>query len=63
MAANAKGMPFADAKPYEIYVGINCAVDHERRLKRIANDKGIDIYKMCFDELSLDYNMIPQKIE
>ena len=63
MAANAKGMPFANAKPYEIYVGINCAVDHEKRLKMIAKDKGIDIYKMCFDELSLDYNMIPQKIK
>lgn len=56
-AANAKGMPFIEAKPKEIYVGINCSYEYTKCLIEIAANLRIPIFKMAFDEFSNTYEL------
>lgn len=49
-ASNAPGMPFVDAKPKAIYIGMNCADVHAKRLKEIAESWQIPVFRMYFDE-------------
>lgn len=56
-AANAAGMPFIEARPKEIYVGMQCNPTHEERLKSIASTLKIPIYKMVFDEYCETYKL------
>lgn len=56
-AANAAGMPFLEAQPKEIYVGMQCKPAHEKRLKDIASTLSIPIYKMTFDERCETYKL------
>lgn len=63
MGATAKGMPYVEAKPKEIYVGMNCSPDHTSRLVEIAKAQQIPIFKMVFDECSSTYDLIARKIE
>ena len=49
-ASNSPGMPFIDAKPKAIYIGMNCVSVHAQRLQEIADSWQIPVYQMCFDE-------------
>lgn len=60
--ANAKGMPFVSAEPKEIYVGMNCSSTYTEKITRLARKFEIPIYKMSFDELSPDFNLIFKEI-
>ena len=60
--ATAEGMPYIAAKPKEIYVGMKCLPTHKEKLFEIATKLGIPIYKMAFDELSFDFNLIPRSL-
>ena len=55
--ANAEGMPYIDATPKAIYIGMNCSKSNIEDLISIAKELSIPIYKMKLDELSEDYTL------
>lgn len=61
IGATAKGMPFIEAKPKEIFIGMNCALSHANRLMEIANQRNIPVYKMEFDECGESYDLVVKK--
>ena len=56
--AIAMGMPFIDAKPKEIYIGMHCNPNHVMRLKEISDSWGIPVYKMAFAECGEQYELV-----
>lgn len=56
--AIAPGMPFIDAKPKEIYIGMHCNPNHVMRLKEIGDSWGIPVYKMAFAECGEQYELL-----
>ena len=53
--AQAKGMPYIDAIPKAIYVGMKCKKQNRNKLVEIAKILSIPIYQMRLDELSERY--------
>ena len=60
--AIAPGMPFIDAKPKEIYIGMHCDPNHALRLKEIGDSWGIPVYRMAFDECNEKYELIASRV-
>ena len=50
--AITEGMPFIDARPKEIFIGMNCVPRHTKRLIEIASSWKLPIYRMEFNECS-----------
>ena len=61
IGATAKGISFIEAKPKEIFIGMNCVPSHAKRLMEIADFWNIPIYKMEFDERSETYALIEKQ--
>ncbi|MBQ3211071.1 MAG: DUF2971 domain-containing protein [Oscillospiraceae bacterium] len=61
--ALAEGMPYIEAKPKEIYIGMNCLKIHETRLLEIADSWKIPVYKMIFGECSRGYSLVAKEIK
>ena len=57
MGAQSKGMPYVDAVPKAIYIGINCKEQNRNKLISIAKSLSIPIYQMSLDELSEKYEL------
>ena len=57
MGAIAKGMPYVDAVPKAIYIGMNCIPTHVERLKTIAKTLQIPVYQMVFEECATMFNL------
>ena len=57
----AKGMPFMEAKPKEIFIGMKCTPFHTKRLLEIADFWNIPVYKMEFDECSESYALVAKE--
>lgn len=57
MGAIAKGMPYADAVPKAIYIGINCSEQNRNELVAIGKKLMIPVYQMNLDELSENYKL------
>ena len=55
-------MPYVSAVPKEIYIGMNCMLTYTDRIIKIANALQIPVYKMIFDELRSDFNLIPKRL-
>lgn len=55
MGATATGMPYVDATPQSIYIGMSCSKENKKELISIAQELSIPIYQMKLDELSEDY--------
>lgn len=55
--ANAKGMPYIDAVPKAIYIGMNCQEQNRNKLVAIARKLSIPVYQMRLDELSESYSL------
>ena len=62
MGASAEGMPYENAYPKAIYIGLNCTKENEKKLILVAKKLRIPIYKMKFDELSELYKLEPKLI-
>ena len=62
MGAKAKGMPYTEAYPNAIYVGINCSKENQKKLVNIAKKIEVPIYKMEFNELSESYKFGLKKL-
>ena len=57
MGATAKGMPYVEATPKAIYIGMNCLPNHEERLRSIGQALQIPVHKMVFDECASMFNL------
>ena len=53
--AQAKGMPYMEATPKTIYIGMNCNEANRKKLVDIARKLTIPIYQMRLNELSEKY--------
>lgn len=60
--AIAPGMPFIDAKPKEIYIGMHCNHNHAMRLKEIGDSWDIPVYRMTFDECNEKYELVANSV-
>lgn len=60
-SAITPGMPFIDAKPKKIYIGMHCDPNHAKRLKEIGYSWGIPVYKMVFKECSETFCLTAEK--
>ena len=58
MASNASGMPYIDAVPSEIYIGMNCTTSNEKKLREIGCQLGIPVHKMGWDNSSSNYKLV-----
>lgn len=57
MASNARGMPYVEATPKEIFIGFHCSNKNALRLKQIADKLSVPVHKMNFDEFSPSYKL------
>lgn len=57
MGAQSKGMPYVDAVPKAIYIGMNCKEQNRNKLVEIARSLSIPVYQMRLDELSEKYSL------
>ena len=53
--AQAKGMPYIDAVPKAIYIGLHCKKANRKKLVEISRSLLIPVYQMRFNELSERY--------
>ena len=53
--AQAKGMPYMDAVPKAIYIGLHCKDANRKKLVEISRSLLIPVYQMRFNELSERY--------
>ena len=58
IGSNAKGVPYVQASPKEIFIGMNCPPTYAERLVKITNSLQIPAYKMEFDEFGSEYTLI-----
>lgn len=63
MGATAKGMPFVDAIPKAIYIGMNCHDKNREKLIKIAKILSVPIYQMKFNEFSSEYSLEADLLE
>lgn len=63
MGAIAKGMPYVDATPKAIYIGMNCAEKNRQKLIEIANHLSVPIYQMKFNEFFEEYTLEAELLE
>ncbi len=61
MGAKSEGMPYVDAMPKEIYIGMKCLPQYAFKLNKIAKKLHIPVYQMKFDELSEEYKLNARK--
>ncbi len=57
IGATAPEMPYINAVPKTIYIGMNCSQDNKRKLLDIAKSLSIPIYQMNFDNFSENYSL------
>ena len=55
--AIAEGMPYIDANPKEIFIGMNCSKKHSEQLAEVAFNLNIPIHRMAFDECSSQFGL------
>ncbi len=61
MGATAPGNPYIDAKPKEMYIGMHCDPNYEKRLKEIGASWKIPVYKMDFDVCNESYELVARR--
>ncbi len=54
-ASNAVGVPFVEANPKEIYIGMKCPDKDTNQLINIGNQLNVPVYKMAFEECNPKY--------
>ena len=55
VGAQSDGMPYIEAMPKTIYIGMRCKEVNRKKLIEIARDLSIPVYQMRFNELSDKY--------
>ena len=62
-SSRAKGMPYVNAIPKEIYIGRNCSNNNSQRLIEIARKLNINVYKMSINEFSSSCELIATEVK
>ena len=57
VGAQSDGMPYIEAMPKTIYIGMRCKEVNRKKLVEIARDLSIPVYQMRFNELSDKYSL------
>lgn len=57
VGAQSDGMPYIEAMPKTIYIGMRCKEVNRNKLVEIARDLSIPVYQMRFNELSDKYSL------
>lgn len=57
MGATSEGMPYINATPKAIYIGMNCDKKNRKELINISKKLSVPIYQMEFNELSESYTL------
>jgi hypothetical protein len=55
--AISKEMPYIDATPKEIFIGMKCSSEHSKQLAEIATTLNIPAHRMAFDECSPQFGL------
>ncbi|TEB12295.1 hypothetical protein Psfp_03776 [Pelotomaculum sp. FP] len=55
--AIAKEMPYIDANPKEIFIGMKCSPEHSKQLTEIAATLNIPVHRMAFNECSAEFDL------
>lgn len=55
--AQSKGMPYIDAVPKAIYIGIKCSEKNRKKLIEIAKQLSVPIYEMKLNDLNENYSL------
>lgn len=55
--AQSQGMPYIDAYPKAIYIGMNCKEQNRQRLIEIAIQQSVPIYEMKLNDISENYSL------
>lgn len=63
MGAQSKGMPYVDAVPKAIYIGMNCKEQNRNKLVEIARSLSISVHQMRLDELAEKYSLRENLLE
>ncbi len=63
MGTTAVGMPYVDAIPKAVYIGMNCSFKNRNELIRIARNQRLPVYQMKFADLSEEYSLEAELIE
>ena len=57
------GMPYIDAKPKELYIGMRCKDEHVKRLCDIGKELNIPVYRMELNEISEGFQLTAKKMD
>lgn len=57
MGTTAAGMPYVNASPKAIYIGMKCSPCHVERLRSIGQTLQIPVHKMAFDDCSEKFDL------
>lgn len=55
--STAKGMPYLDAIPKEIFIGFNCSSENIKEIEKIADYLRVPAHKMEFDEYASTFQL------
>ena len=55
--AQSKGMPYIDAVPKAIYIGMKCSPKNRKKLIKIAKQQSVPIYEMKLNDFSENYSL------
>lgn len=58
----AKGMPYVTAMPKEVFIGMNCLPTYADRIIKIADELHIPVYRMIFNELGSEFNLVSKMV-
>jgi hypothetical protein len=56
--AKADGMPYIQAKPKEIFIGMNCTTEQIEQIIQVANKIDVPVHRMGFEECSSKYELV-----
>jgi len=59
--AIARGMPYIDASPKEIFIGMKCSPEHSKQLTEIAATLNIPVHRMALNECSAKFDLTTYK--
>jgi len=62
IGAMVNDMPYIPAMPKEIYIGMNCLQTYADRIAKIATELHVPAYRMLFNELGTEFDLVYKRI-
>jgi hypothetical protein len=57
VGATSEGMPYIDANPEEIFIGMKCSPEHSEQLNEIAATLNIPVHRMALNECTSQFDL------